>query len=311
MVWLSHHFTCPVGERRTYMDLHFHSCCSLDGEYSPARLATLCRKSGLKTAALTDHNSVRGVAEFREAAGELDISAVSGVEFDCTLDSLDLHLLGYGIQESSERFAEIETDILSQKKSSSAERMERLKDLGIMFDDEAVLKLSKDGIVVGEMIAEAALADERNTGNPLLLPYRPDGSRSDNPYVNFFWDFCSQGQPGFIPIVYMSFEEALDLIHSTGGFASIAHPGCTVKDREDLIAYMAGCGVEAMEVFSSYHTPSDVAYYRKLAGAYGLLPTTGSDFHGKTKPGVRLGSTVGMQTEDKERLQAFLSDFIR
>lgn len=45
--------------------------------------------------------------------------------------------------------------------------------------------MSRDGVVVGETIAEAALADDRNSENPLLAPYREGGERSDNPYVNF------------------------------------------------------------------------------------------------------------------------------
>lgn len=43
------------------------------------------------------------------------------------------------------------------------------------------------------MIAEAAMKFDKNHVNSLLMLYYENASRSDNPYVNFYWDFCAQG----------------------------------------------------------------------------------------------------------------------
>ena len=64
---------------------------------------------------------------------------------------------------------------------------------GFIFDREKVKALSPDGTVTGEMIGEVVLADKRNDENILLKPYRDGGNRSDNPYVNFYWDWFSKG----------------------------------------------------------------------------------------------------------------------
>lgn len=284
------------------IDLHMHSDYSLDGEFSPEQLAVLCKKSGLQTAALTDHNSVRGTEGFCRAAKEQGIFAVTGIELDCDCEDVSLHLLGYHIDSSDRRFRDLEEKVLQQKREASREEMRRIRDLDIVFDEAELMKLAREGIVVGEMIAEVALHDKRNEKNPLLLPFRPGGERSDNPYVNFYWDFCSKGKPGYVPVSYISFEDAFRLIQDTGGFAVIAHPVNTVGRREEMVSYMIDQGVAGLEVFSSYHSQPDIDYYKALTERYHVIKTCGSDFHGKTKPAVHLGGINGMTAADEEEL---------
>ena len=69
--------------------------------------------------------------------------------------------------------------------------MELVKNIGISFNYHEVMKLSRNGAVTGEMIAEVALKDDKNKNNILMQPFYPGGDRSDNPYVNFYWDICS------------------------------------------------------------------------------------------------------------------------
>lgn len=100
----------------SWLDLHMHSEVSLDGEYSPKQLAGLCHEKGLKVAALSDHNSVRGVEEMMVSCARFGIRGIPAVELDCTFDGVDLHLLGYGIDYHDSRYAELENRILSRKK---------------------------------------------------------------------------------------------------------------------------------------------------------------------------------------------------
>ncbi len=274
------------------VDLHMHSIYSLDGEYTPSELVSLCKKKNLSMAALTDHNSVRGVDEFCKAAEAAGIAALTGIELDCIYNEVDLHLLGYNIDAVDKRYAQLEEAVLEQKRSSAQEYLRIFRDMGIHLDDKQMEKVSREGVYTGEMIAEVALADIRNENHPILVPYRLGGSRSDNPYVNFFWDYCAQGKEAYIPIEYITFEEALALITDTGGFAVIAHPSHTIGRCKETIEYMVSCGVRGLEVFSSYHTMDDISYYAQIAEELHLLKTAGSDFHGKTKPSVELGNPM-------------------
>ncbi|SEU25842.1 hypothetical protein SAMN05443270_4054 [Lacrimispora sphenoides] len=271
------------------LDLHMHSNISNDGEYSPSQLMQLCKQHGLKTVALADHNSVRGIEDAQKSANELGIEFIRAIELDCQFEGVNLHLLGYGIDPTVPEFEKNEMDILKKEQDASSKLIHLVQDLGIHLVIEAVLDLAIEGVVTGEMIAEVALEDKRNQNNPLLEPYRKNGKRSDNPYVNFYWDFCSQGKPAYVPIQFLGLNEAIQLIRKARGIAVLAHPGINIGQDQKILEGIVSCGIDGMEVYSSYHDESMVAFYSKQAEKFHLLKTMGSDFHGKTKPAIKLG----------------------
>lgn len=273
------------------IDLHMHSDISLDGEFTPEILAGMCLRRGLKAVSLTDHNSVRGAAAMSKALSGTGVRFINGIELDCTVEGVDLHLLGYDIDITDSRYLELEESILEQKREYSRFRIDKMKEMGFLFEEEKVYGLSVQGIVIPEMLAEVILKDARNVSHPLLKPFRPGGKRGDNPYVNFFWDFFSQGRAAYAPVHYMGVEEAVRLIEDTGGFSVIAHPGPVFGRREELIQQIAGLGAVGLETCSSYHSDEERVYYNSLADRYSLWKTMGSDFHGKSKPSVKLGET--------------------
>ncbi|GLC78526.1 PHP domain-containing protein [Lacrimispora brassicae] len=280
------------------LDLHMHSNISNDGEYTPSQLMQLCKQHGLKTVALADHNSVRGIAKAQKSANELGIEFICAIELDCQFEGVNLHLLGYGIDPTLSEFEKNEMDILKKEQDASSKLINLVLDLGIYFDIEKVLDFAIEGVVTGEMIAEAALEDKRNQNNPLLEPYRNNGKRSDNPYVNFYWDFCSQGKPAYVPVQFIGLNEAIQLIRKARGLAVLAHPGINIGQNQKILEGIVACGVDGMEVYSSYHDENMVAFYNEQAEKFHLLKTMGSDFHGKTKPAIKLGSMSCLEEMD-------------
>ena len=207
-----------------WLDLHLHSDISNDGEFSPKKLMELCLENSIKVAALADHNSVRGIEEAKLYADQFGIQLIPAIELDCTFRGVDLHVLGYGIDPNYADFKKVEQSVEEQEIGTSKKRMELVKKMGIAFDYDEVMKLSKNGAVTGEMIAEVALKDDRNKDNTLMLPFYPGGNRSDNPYVNFYWDICSSGKGAYVPMEFMSLSEAIELIYAAGGLPVLAHP---------------------------------------------------------------------------------------
>lgn len=272
------------------LDLHMHSNISNDGEHTPSQLMQLCKQHGLKTVALADHNSVRGIPEAQESANELGMEFICGIELDCQFEGVNLHLLGYGIDPTVTEFEKNERDLLKKEQDASSKRISLVQDLGIYFEIEKVLGLAVEGVVTGEMIAEVSLEDKRNQYNPLLEPYRNNGKRSDNPYVNFYWDFCAQGKPAYVPVQFIGLNEAIHLIRKAGGIAVLAHPGINIGQEQKILEGIVACGIDGIEVYSSYHDENMVAFYNQQAEKFHLLKTMGSDFHGKTKPSIKLGS---------------------
>lgn len=297
---------------KNQIDLHMHSEISNDGEFSPAQLMWMCAEQHLKAAAITDHNSVRGIAQARAAAKQAGVYFIPGIELDCCCAGRNLHLLGYGIDETAECFGKVEADVETQERNASAKRMELVRQQGICFEDGQVMKLAVNGVVTGEMIAEAALADSRNDDNALLLSYRQGGSRSDNPYVNFYWDFCAQGKPAYVPMAFMELADAIRMVKDTGGIAVLAHPGANVGRDRELLEKIIGSGIDGIEAYSSYHDEDTMWYYREVAEANRLCVTIGSDFHGKTKPAIFLGKMdVGDPEESLSQVTARIAQNTR
>ena len=273
----------------TYLDvdLHMHSIKSDDGEFTAEQLITLCKNAGLKTVAIADHNSVEAVADAKIIASEYHINVISAIEIDCVIDDVELHVLGYGINEADPSFANLTSSLVAQEQKLAETRLKKAHDLGLYLDDEKAYSLSHHGCITGEIIAEVALQDKRN--HEFLKAYLPGGSRSDNPYVNFYWDYCSQGKPAYVKMEYMSLKEAVDMIKNAGGIAVLAHPGNNTKENIALLDKIFTYDMEGMEVYSSYHTPAQIAFYHEYAKTHELSITAGSDFHGKTKPSIHLG----------------------
>ena len=274
---------------RSKIDLHMHSSISSDGEYCPSELMKRCAESGLKLVSLTDHNSVRGIREAEKAACENNVQFITGIELDCQFEGKNLHLLGYQIDPEYPEFEENEKVVIQKERMAATEQMKLVRALGFLFENQKILDLAGTGIVTPEIIGEAVLEDERNNENARLLPYRTNGSRSDNPLVNFYWDFCAQGKLAYVPITYIEIQEAVQMIERAGGVAILAHPGITFGKDRQFVQRVMDCGILGIEVYSSYHDQDMIMLYKELAEEGGYLQSRGSDYHGKIKPSIKLG----------------------
>ncbi len=276
------------------IDLHMHSKFSDDGEFTPSQLVEQCAFAGIRIMSITDHNCARANAEAREAAEQKQILYISGIEADCTYQNTNFHVLGYGIDLKSGDFERLEDDIKSQCARASRERLSLTRNLGFHVTEDELRALSEgsywEDSWTGEMFAEILLQKPEYSGHPLLMPYRPGGERSNNPYVNFYWDYYAQGKPCYAKMEYPSMEDIIDLIHHNRGMAVLAHPGANLKEENlSLLDSLLALKLDGVEAYSSYHTPRQAEYFRGRARESLLFVTCGSDYHGKTKPSIRLG----------------------
>jgi len=274
------------------IDLHIHSEFSNDGEISVLEIIKMCIQSEMKLISITDHNSVKSAAESVNYKGELKI--ISGIELDCTFKGMDFHLLGYNFDYTNKDFLLIENDIFDQEAKAAEKKISLFStSTGIPVDSAEVFAAAKGGIVTGEIIAEIVLAKEKAQDYTALKPYLPGGEKSDNPYVHMYWDFFSQGKAAYTPINYIDLKDAIDLIHTSGGIAILAHPGKypgkPLKDNISLLNDMVSEGLDGIEAFSSYHSREESAFFLDYVKQNRLLISCGSDFHGKIKPNIQIG----------------------
>ena len=118
------------------MDLHMHSYYSDDGEFSPEELVRQCAMSGIRVMSIADHNSVRANDAGRQAARRAGIRYVSGIEIDCTFRGVNLHVLGYGFDDTSDDFADIEDNISSQAATASRQMLCVTRKMGFDVTEE-------------------------------------------------------------------------------------------------------------------------------------------------------------------------------
>lgn len=283
------------------IDLHMHTIVSDDGEFTPKEIVTMCADKELEYIAIADHNSVKGVLKLLQEKS-LPINLIPAIEIDCQFQGKDFHLLGYGINPTDSSFLEIENNIQSQEIDATKKRLAYTKDvLSFIYNDEDIERLSRDNVLSAEGIMEACMLIEENNQNPNMFPYLEGGKRSDNPYVNYYWDHFGQGKPGYVPMEFPTMEAMIKLIHDQGGIAILAHPGNNVKEDMKLLEDIIALNIDGMEVYSSYHTPEQVQIYHDTTTKHDLILTCGSDFHGKTKPTISLGDHT-MPTSEQEFL---------
>lgn len=290
------------------IDLHLHSKFSLDGELSPKALIDLCHAHKLKVVAITDHNDCFAHMEVAVYAKEKGIQLIPGIEIDCFYNDTPLHLLAYGISPENAALQKLCQGQMALEIEASEDRIEAINALGFELTLNDFEYLDRP-VITPEDIAEVLLDHKDLPRHPLLLPYRSGGMRSDNPLVNFYWDYFSKGKPCYHSLDYPSLESVIKLIHDNGGLAILAHAGITFRSSFEMIRDIIALNIDGIEVFSSYHTSNETEKLYALAKEKNLLITAGSDFHGKIKPSVKIGetSTQFLQVDLLEAVRPFLN----
>jgi predicted metal-dependent phosphoesterase TrpH len=268
------------------IDLHLHTTAS-DGLLAPAALVARAAAAGLTIIAVTDHDTVGGLAEAVEAGRTRAVRVVAGIEMTAIEDSNDVHVLGYFIDPDSSILATVLKEQRADRIRRVREMGARLRGLGLDVDVDALIR-EADGSA--RSIGRPAIADA-------LVASGQAVDRTDA-----FNRLLGRGKPGFVARCGISVAAVVDTIHAAGGIASLAHPGITAGDS--LIEALAGKGLDAIEVWHSEHAPDQQQHYGMLAGRLGLAKSGGSDFHGDgMHHAARLGGVL-LPEPEFQRLEA-------
>ncbi len=255
-------------------DLQSHSTCS-DGSLEPAAVVAAAATAGVRLLALTDHDTVEGVAEALRAADEHGIRLVPAVELS-TADVLgeDFHVLGYNIDHTDETFC-AHMRLWCEDRALRIERMAaRLVELGLPPDRTVLDDRRARGCPIGRPhLAAATIAANRE---------RLAREGLDEPSA-FLEAYLVAGGPAYSRRTTPTVDEAIDAIHAAGGLAVWAHPFWDLAGPDDVsaaLARFAGAGLDGVEAFYATHDGAQTALLCALADELGLLTTGSADFHG-------------------------------
>lgn len=279
-------------------DLHCHSTCS-DGTYAPTEVVKRAHAAGINVLALTDHDTLVGIDEAREAANAYDIQLINGVEISCE------HTLsgGYGKNKSTNKIIHVLgldfTDrekmhaTLQQLQDSRATRGQRITEklselLDIDFDELWQAVLDKAG-------GNAQAVGRAHIGQVLF-------ERGEVKTVQKAFDkYLADNKPAYVAIKALTMQHGIELIHACGGRAVLAHPTryqLSATRVRKLIGEFAQLGGDACELPATSEPISTRRMVDRSIAEHNLVTSIGSDFHGSNMPWRCLGD-VPILNEDQ------------
>ncbi len=225
----------------------------------------------LRAIALTDHDTLAGIAEAQAAAAGTGLEVVPGVEVNSEGQWGDLHFLGLYVDPAHPLLNE-RLHAMREARLGRAQRMvERLNQLGAPLDWDEVLQQAGGESVGRPHVARALLQ-------------RGHVSTTDEA----FHRYIGRQGPAYVPRLRLKPTEVIEVIRQAGGVAVLAHPiqSRAVERIPEFVSY----GLQGLEVYYPTHTPDDVTLLLSLVQRYRLLATGGSDFHAPHhKEGTALG----------------------
>ncbi|MCI9174918.1 MAG: PHP domain-containing protein [Lachnospiraceae bacterium] len=263
---------------KKWIDLHTHSTES-DGTLTPKELMRYAKRQGLSAIALTDHDSVSGIAKARPIADELELEFIPGVELSTDYQGTEVHILGYYIDIEQTEFIRQLKEFVDTREKRNEKMALLLQQEGFDITMDALTAENPDSVITrahfARYLVEHGFVKDRET---VFAKYLGDGCK------------C------YVPREKITPFEAIRLIQLGGGLAFFAHPVLCHMNHDRLrffIKSLKEAGLNGLEAIYSMNAPGDERNMIKFAEEFDLLISGGSDFHGSNKPQIQLGAGKG------------------
>lgn len=265
------------------VDLHVHSDKS-DGSFTPSQLVELAFEKGLSAFALTDHDTTAGVKEAVAAGKEKGIEVIPGIEFSTGYrvggsSEKDIHIVGLFIDEDAPAFQKQIREFVDARILRNRKMCGRLRESGIDISYEKLLEAFPGSVITRGHYSRYLLEH----GYVKSLPEAFDRYLGDHTKY-------------FVPREKITPAQAVQLILDVKGVPVLAHPTLYHLGKESLLTLvreLKEAGLVGIEAIYSTYSVGEERQMRQLAARFDLLPSGGSDFHGKSKPGLEMGTGYG------------------
>ncbi len=271
------------------IDLHTHSHIS-DGTLSPAQLVQAAIDASIQQLALTDHDSMHGIALARQAAQGQAIQIIQGVEISSqwsrasTQKSFGVHIVALDMQnlEPIQTLLHHQQQLRAERAIQICEKLQRCTGIDVLPHVLSQVDEQMDR-VTRTHIAKALVA--------LNVVTRAQQA---------FDRFLKQGKPAFVKFDGPQLADCIATIHAAQGFAVLAHPtryDLSATNIRQLVGLFAESGGDAIELPSANEPPATRHMIDRLIAQHELKVSIGSDFHGDNLPWVKLGNTPKVNTD--------------
>ena len=255
------------------VDLHLHTTAS-DGVLEPAMLIAAVAAAGVGLCAVTDHDTIDGLAQAGAAAAALGVRFVPGVELSTLWSGRTLHVLGLGIDPASPALAVLLEQLGEERRRRARAIAERLDRAGA------------PGSAILEQLRDATIVTRTHFARELVAR----GHARDAGAAFSRW--LAKGQPGYVSSQWPELATTIDTIRAAGGVAVLAHPlryKLSAGQRRTLVKEYARLGGTGLEVVSGGQSPTQTETAVGLCLRAGLEGSQGSDCHDPSLPWQRPG----------------------
>lgn len=262
------------------IDLHTHSTAS-DGTFTPQQLSQLAVERGLKAVALTDHDTVAGIAEFMNCPKSMGLTRfIPGVEVSSIFHKRELHLVGLFIDPTYRPLLNLLAKISHDREQRNLIIIKKLCAMGYEITYDEVCDEAG-----GDIIGRPHFAG-------VLMRKYDFATRQD------VFDAClKRGTSGYAPRILPVPQQVLETVHGAGGCVVWGHPIYRDKGERSfmrrVLKQLVPAGLDGVEAYYSGFSAVQERTVIDMVTEFGLAISGGSDFHGDNIPDINLGIGYG------------------
>lgn len=270
------------------IDLHVHSNAS-DGSLSPSEVAEEAIRMGLSAIALTDHDTVDGVAEILDYTKDKPLEVVPGIELSCYYKKREIHILGFYVDYENPELQEELAKLKAAREGRNEKMIALMQADGIPVTMEKLLHGNPDSVITrahfARVLVEEGVCKDKDTA---------------------FRKYIGIGCKYYLPKPQVTCETAMRILTTYSKAAFLAHPllyHFGYAQIEELLVYLKSIGLKGVEAYHSSNNRFECEKIRSLAAKHGLAISGGSDFHGVVKPNIQMGIGRGGMKVPEELLE--------
>ena len=268
------------------VDLHIHTTAS-DGRFSPVEIVRQSAEHGLIIIAITDHDTIDGIAPALEEAKAFPwLKVIPGVEISTDAAAGEVHVLGYFVDHNSYELQTVLKRLQNSRRDRAQRMIAKLKNLGIHIDWRRVQEIAGNGSIGRPHIAQAMLEKGYITS-----------------LREAFTKFINRDGPAYVKRERITPAESVQLILRADGLPVLAHP-LTFDNPEMLVIELKTAGLSGIEVYYNSYNVDEINRLVGLANRYNLIATGGSDYHGLDMSNETMMGAVEVPLESAEQLIA-------
>lgn len=260
------------------IDLHVHSNAS-DGSFTPSQVADLAIDAGLKAIALTDHDTIDGIAEIIDYTKNRQLEVVPGIELSCYYQNREVHILGFYVDYKNPELNRELKVLKKAREGRNIKMVELMQKDGLNITMEKLLHGNPDSVITrahfARVLVEEGICKDKDTA---------------------FRKYIGIGCKYYLPKPQVTCETAMNILTKYSKASFLAHPllyHLGYSQIEELLIYLKSLGLKGLEAYHSSNNAYESDRLRQMAASLDLKISGGSDFHGIIKPNIRLGAGRG------------------